>query len=49
MGCGVCAHKCPSGSLTLVRRKDITEPPETPREYMKYYMAHRQAARERRK
>ncbi len=47
IGCGVCVHKCPSGSLSLVRKHETIEPPETPREYMKQYLADRQPAREK--
>ena len=27
IGCGVCAYKCPTGSIVLVQRHEITEPP----------------------
>jgi formate hydrogenlyase subunit 6/NADH:ubiquinone oxidoreductase subunit I len=41
IGCGVCVHKCPSGSLALVHKHDTTEPSETAREYMMHYLAAR--------
>jgi ferredoxin len=43
MGCGVCAHKCPTQSLVLERREVIVDPPEDGRDYMKRFMAERQA------
>ena len=48
IGCGVCAHKCPSDSLSLVRNEEITEPPDTPREFMKHFLNDRREAQERR-
>jgi ferredoxin len=33
LGCGVCLHKCPTGSLTLERRGEIVDPPKNIREY----------------
>jgi electron transport complex protein RnfB len=47
IGCGVCVHKCPSESLVLVRNPEITEPPQTVRDYMKHYLTDRKAAREK--
>jgi len=38
LGCGVCVHKCPNGSLTLERCDEIKPPPETARDYMQAYM-----------
>jgi formate hydrogenlyase subunit 6/NADH:ubiquinone oxidoreductase subunit I len=43
IGCGVCAHKCPTHSLILERRKVIADPPLDRREYVKRFMADRQA------
>ena len=48
IGCGVCVHKCPSDSLFLVRNEEITEPPETPRKFMEYYLADVKKAQEKR-
>jgi len=33
IGCGVCAYKCPSGSLTLVRKAEEHLPPRTMRDW----------------
>jgi len=44
IGCGVCAYKCPTKSLTLERREVIVDPPKDVRDYMKRFMADRQAA-----
>jgi len=43
IGCGVCAHKCPTHSLLLERREAIADPPLDRREYVKRFMADRQA------
>jgi NAD-dependent dihydropyrimidine dehydrogenase PreA subunit/DNA-binding transcriptional ArsR family regulator len=43
IGCGVCAHKCPGDSLTLVRKDEITEPPETSREWAERFVTARRA------
>lgn len=43
IGCGVCAHKCPTQSLVLERREVIVDPPEDARDYMKRFMVERQA------
>jgi len=43
IGCGVCAHTCPSQSLVLERREVIVDPPEDARDYMKRFMAERRA------
>ncbi len=43
IGCGVCAHKCPTQSLVLERREVIVDPPEDGRDYVKRFMAERQA------
>jgi len=34
IGCGVCAYKCPSKSLTLTRNLTVHDPPETGRDWM---------------
>jgi formate hydrogenlyase subunit 6/NADH:ubiquinone oxidoreductase subunit I len=47
LGCGVCAHKCPTKSLALEPREETKEPPENAREYMQKYMADRRAAKQR--
>jgi len=47
IGCGVCAHKCPTQSLVLKQCDEVTEPPETLRDYMKSYMADRMAAKQK--
>lgn len=44
IGCGVCAHKRPAHSLILERREVITDPPLDGRDYVKRFMADRQAA-----
>ena len=44
IGCGVCAYKCPTKSLMLERREVIVDPPKDVRDYMKRFMADRQAA-----
>ena len=38
IGCGVCVHKCPTDSMKLIRKDELTEPPKSVREYMKYFM-----------
>ncbi|MBM3149821.1 MAG: 4Fe-4S dicluster domain-containing protein [Chloroflexi bacterium] len=43
IGCGVCAYKCSTKSLTLERRVSIEHPPKTGRDYFMRYMADRQA------
>jgi ferredoxin len=48
IGCGVCAYKCPTKSLVLVRREEITEPPESMQDYGLRFMMARQEAEERR-
>jgi formate hydrogenlyase subunit 6/NADH:ubiquinone oxidoreductase subunit I len=48
IGCGVCAHKCPTQSLVLERREVTQDPPESVYEYGMRFMADRQAAQERR-
>ena len=47
IGCGVCAYKCPSDSLTLVRRAEVTTPPQNPREYNRRYMVYREEAKQK--
>lgn len=46
IGCGVCVHKCPTESLVLRQHEEVTDPPETARDYMRLYMADRMAAKE---
>ena len=48
IGCGVCAYKCPTESLTLERREVIEDPPKDAREYTKLVMADFAAARTKR-
>jgi formate hydrogenlyase subunit 6/NADH:ubiquinone oxidoreductase subunit I len=43
LGCGVCVHKCPTGSLTLERKEEIQDPPRNAREYGMRFMADRKA------
>jgi ferredoxin len=43
IGCGVCAYKCPTNSLTLERREQIQDPPVDPRDYMKRVFKEKQA------
>jgi formate hydrogenlyase subunit 6/NADH:ubiquinone oxidoreductase subunit I len=43
LGCGVCVHKCPTDSLTLVRKENIEDPPENMREYGMRFIADRKA------
>ena len=35
IGCGVCAHKCPTESIVLERKEELTEPPETGRDLIR--------------
>jgi formate hydrogenlyase subunit 6/NADH:ubiquinone oxidoreductase subunit I len=39
LGCGVCAFKCPTESLVLERRAEITEPPDNPGVFIGRFMA----------
>lgn len=39
IGCGVCAYKCPSKSLTLVRNEIEHHPPATGRDWVAHYVA----------
>lgn len=39
IGCGVCAYKCPSQSLTLERNQVEHQPPQTGRDWMAKFMA----------
>jgi len=48
IGCGVCAYKCPTESLTLERREVIEDPPKDAREYTKLVMADFAVGRARR-
>ena len=43
LGCGVCVHKCSTDSLALVRKENISDPPENVRDYMTRFMADRKA------
>ena len=45
IGCGVCAHKCPSRSLTLRRNTSDHHPPETARDWAIQFITQRNAAR----
>ena len=45
IGCGVCAYRCPSKSLVLVRNETITHPPKDVREWVKLVGADFAAAR----
>ncbi len=46
IGCGVCAHKCPTQSLALERREAIVDPPQDVRDYGMRFLADRQAQTE---
>ncbi len=39
IGCGVCAHKCPTNSLVLERCEVIEHPPKNEREHVTLVMA----------
>jgi formate hydrogenlyase subunit 6/NADH:ubiquinone oxidoreductase subunit I len=43
IGCGVCAHKCPTNSLILQRREKSQNPPIDPRDYMQKFFAERKS------
>jgi len=43
IGCGVCAYKCQSQSLTLVRNATDHHPPKTGRDWAVQYMSTRKA------
>jgi formate hydrogenlyase subunit 6/NADH:ubiquinone oxidoreductase subunit I len=43
LGCGVCVHKCPTGSLTLERKTEIVDPPINIREYSTRFMEDKKA------
>lgn len=45
IGCGVCAYRCPSKSLVLVRNETITQPPKDAREWVKLVATDFAAAR----
>jgi formate hydrogenlyase subunit 6/NADH:ubiquinone oxidoreductase subunit I len=47
IGCGVCAHKCPTHSLVLEKRERMADPPVDPRDYMRRYLAEKQEAGKR--
>jgi NAD-dependent dihydropyrimidine dehydrogenase PreA subunit len=38
IGCGVCAYKCPSGSLVLVRNETDHHPPKTGRDWVNQFL-----------
>jgi len=38
IGCGVCAYKCPSKSLSLVRNEVEHHPPQTGRDWVMQYV-----------
>jgi ferredoxin len=38
IGCGVCAHKCPTDSLVLERREAVSHPPKDVQEWMRRYI-----------
>jgi NAD-dependent dihydropyrimidine dehydrogenase PreA subunit len=46
IGCGVCAYKCPSKSLTLARNKIEHHPPETGRDWVIQYVTDTAAFRQ---
>ena len=41
IGCGVCVHKCPTDSLTLVQKDEVSDSPKNVRDYGMRYMADR--------
>jgi Fe-S-cluster-containing hydrogenase component 2 len=43
IGCGVCAYKCPTGSLALVSRGAERAPPQDPRDYVNRFLTEWQA------
>ena len=45
IGCGVCAHKCPSRTLTHRRNTSDHPPPETARDWAVQFITQRNAAR----
>jgi formate hydrogenlyase subunit 6/NADH:ubiquinone oxidoreductase subunit I len=49
IGCGVCVHKCPTGSIFLEPREETTTPPKDAGEFIGIYMGDRFAAMEDRK
>jgi Fe-S-cluster-containing hydrogenase component 2 len=46
IGCGVCVHKCPTGTIVLEPREETTRPPKTGGEWMQLFLADRLAALE---
>ncbi|MCX5852502.1 MAG: 4Fe-4S dicluster domain-containing protein [Deltaproteobacteria bacterium] len=38
IGCGVCVHKCPSGSLSLTQSESVQDPPKTIRDWAIQFM-----------
>ena len=48
IGCGVCAHKCPTNSAILIQNEEIIESPKNVYEYSQHYMADRMAAKKKR-
>ena len=47
IGCGVCAYKCPSQSLTLERNAVEHHPPQTGRDWIMRFMEDIKAARQK--
>jgi NAD-dependent dihydropyrimidine dehydrogenase PreA subunit len=45
IGCGVCAYKCPTESLTLKRRERLDHPPIDIADQRKRFLAEREALR----
>jgi ferredoxin len=45
IGCGLCAHKCPTNSLVLQRREKTQDPPLDLRDYMPRVFSEKQAGR----
>lgn len=44
IGCGVCVYKCPASSLSLEKRETLSEPPDSPMDYVFRFLAERHAA-----
>jgi ferredoxin len=44
IGCGVCAYKCPSKSLTLTRNEAVHHPPQTGRDWMMQFITQNRSA-----
>jgi formate hydrogenlyase subunit 6/NADH:ubiquinone oxidoreductase subunit I len=41
IGCGVCAYKCPTRSLTLIPKTTVTDPPQDPRDSVNRFLMQR--------